>query len=410
MSDRGSYAGAVREGMRGLARPLFRLHVAWTALGLILLTPLVGALTRLLLGIYGDSAVADQDIALFALTPLGLGSILLVSSITVAIVGLEIASMMRVVAGAAHDRPVGVLGALRFAGAHAHRVILLALRLLVRVLLLAAPFLLAGAGVAWLLLKDHDINYYLSQRPPAFWVAGGVVGALLLALALLLVGKLIGWSLALPLVLFTKAGSRQALLESEGITSGKRIHILRVFVVWALVALGFTALLIGAIHALGSWLLPETGGSLTRTALVLGFLTLLFGLGNLLITGFNAALFSILDFALFERHGPGVASGALGAAADTESTRGWGWTGTRLLLALVVTALLSVAAGGWMLRGVRVQDDVEIIAHRGAAGAAPENTMASMRRADRRRDRLDRARRPGDRRRRRRGRSTTATS
>ena len=75
-------------------------------------------------------------------------------------------------------------------------------RLVPRVLLLMAPFLAVGAGTAWLLITDHDINYYLSVRPPAFWVAALVIAGLPFAMLALVVRKLIGWSLALPLILF----------------------------------------------------------------------------------------------------------------------------------------------------------------------------------------------------------------
>jgi glycerophosphoryl diester phosphodiesterase len=38
--------------------------------------------------------------------------------------------------------------------------------------------------------------------------------------------------------------------------------------------------------------------------------------------------------------------------------------------------------GYWLLQGMQVQDEATVIAHRGAAGAAPENTLASVRRAN----------------------------
>ena len=47
----------------------------------------------------------------------------------------------------------------------------------------------------------------------------------------------------------------------------------------------------------------------------------------------------------------------------------------------IVAAGLALLAGGWLLKRVTLEDDVLVVAHRGAAGAAPENTIASIRRA-----------------------------
>ena len=48
--------------------------------------------------------------------------------------------------------------------------------LLVRVLLIVMPFLVVSGCIYWLALTEHDINYYLSRRPPEFWAAGAAIG------------------------------------------------------------------------------------------------------------------------------------------------------------------------------------------------------------------------------------------
>ena len=48
------------------------------------------------------------------------------------------------------------------------------------------------------------------------------------------------------------------------------------------------------------------------------------------------------------------------------------------LLAGVVIAVLT---GRWLINGIQTDDDITIIAHRGAAGKAPENTLASIHQA-----------------------------
>jgi glycerophosphoryl diester phosphodiesterase len=48
---------------------------------------------------------------------------------------------------------------------------------------------------------------------------------------------------------------------------------------------------------------------------------------------------------------------------------------------LVAGVAVAVLAGVWLLNGIEVRDTATIVAHRGAAGKAPENTMASVRQA-----------------------------
>ena len=52
-----------------------------------------------------------------------------------------------------------------------------------------------------------------------------------------------------------------------------------------------------------------------------------------------------------------------------------------MFIAALTGIALSIVVGGVTLYGVRLEDRTQIIAHRGASAAAPENTMAAVRRA-----------------------------
>ncbi len=60
------------------------------------------------------------------------------------------------------------MAALRDATRYLGSVFLLTARLVARVLAIVAPFGALAALVYWQLLTEFDINYYLSERPPAF--------------------------------------------------------------------------------------------------------------------------------------------------------------------------------------------------------------------------------------------------
>ena len=53
-------------------KQLLLVHLIFTALGVALFTPLIGATGRLLLRLSDQPALADQDIAYFLLSPLGM--------------------------------------------------------------------------------------------------------------------------------------------------------------------------------------------------------------------------------------------------------------------------------------------------------------------------------------------------
>jgi len=53
----------------------------------------------------------------------------------------------------------------------------------------------------------------------------------------------------------------------------------------------------------------------------------------------------------------------------------------RVAALVAVIAGIAVATGMWLLGGIHVRDDVQVIAHRGAAVNAPENTLAAVRQA-----------------------------
>lgn len=66
------------------------------------------------------------------------------------------------------------------------------LGLLLRVLGIVLPFILAMAVVAYWLLRDYDINYYLTNRPPQALLAATLIAALAMPMCLILLSRLTG--------------------------------------------------------------------------------------------------------------------------------------------------------------------------------------------------------------------------
>jgi glycerophosphoryl diester phosphodiesterase len=374
---------AMLRHLRSAWRPMLAVNLLYVALGIVLLAPLPGILAHLLIRLSGAEVLADQDIAYFLLTPFGMASLILVAAVLVAIGALAQASLMFVVAGVesgvGRERPA--FDALRFAAGRVVRILDFALRLVVRLLLLMAPFLAIAAATAWLLITDHDINYYLSMRPPAFWIAGMIIGILLLMMSALVVRRLLAWSLALPLVLFADISPAQSFAESERLTRNRRSLVLGVLAVWGVIAVLLGTAVVAVLQWLGALIVPRFFDALTLLVIVLGGLVALWAVLSILVGAFNGTTFALALVELAKRLDAPIRLSAVSVdlPVKTHSLRALGVGQVAALL--VGVALVAVLTGVWLVRGIEVSDSVTIAAHRGAAGKAPENTLAAMRQA-----------------------------
>ena len=366
----------IREYLGPIWRRLLAVHVAFTVLAFAVITPLFGLLLRGLLALSGNTAVADQDIALLMLSPMGLAGGILLLGTVVMIIALELGALMAVVV--TRDRnPVSTAGAVLFALRHAPRLLVLACLLVVRVGLYLIPWALAVGAIYLLLLSAHDINYYLSNRPREWYLGLGTAALPTLGLAFFLGRRLLDWSLVLPSVLLGGVGPRQCFAHSQAAVAGHRKLVLRTLANWLLIV-ALLGLVSGVTLDLAWGLaISRPHSSLDALVLTLSLLSVLWFTLNVVTTALVMATFVIAEFWLYRQLLPGKAL----ALPDELS-------GDRLRLpapGLVVTACLAGlavwAAGAWLVADIDTRDDVLIVAHRGAAGAAPENTLAAVRRA-----------------------------
>ena len=354
---------------------IFTAHLAYVALGMALFTPLVGIVGRFLLSLSGQSVLSDLDIAYFFLTPIGMVAVILFVALLITILVFELASLMAVSTGSVQGLHIGIVSSVYFTARRAKRIFLFAIRLVIRVLVIVLPFLAVGGAVAWFLITDYDINYYLSEKPPMFLAAVAVIGLLLLTMSAKLIRKLLAWSLALPLLLFTDVSPARSFVESENLTQSNKRLFFMALGIWALAALLLGTVVLGSVHFLGARLVPLFFDSINLLVLVLGGFVALLSLGNLLITALTSGSFACLMVVLYDQFGPGIKAIDL---ADSSQHRQWRMTASRFALLLVSFTAVAVLLGTWLVNGIQTRDDVAVIAHRGAAGKAPENTLASI--------------------------------
>jgi len=348
----------------------------------VVLTPMVGLLIKIFLLQTDDGVLSDTDIVVFLLHPLGITALLIVCAVSLGVLFAKQGVLMVVGFGAIEDRRITWLDSMRYVTRYAFELVKLAGHVIVRLLLICAPFLAGVGGVYLFFLNKHDINFYLVGKPPEFWWAIAIDGLLMMIMAVIVLKKCAGWIIAMPLILFEGNRAGQALRESarKVVVFGWKIALL--LASWlAGVALlsGLVTFLVGLI---GNALIPDFGGNLAIVASGLGITLMLAGLGNLAIAILSTALFPLLIVRLYRSlAGPGrldpefAARGSLGEKASLHIPG-------KAIFGLSAAALALIILGGYVVsRSIDEEADVEIIAHRGAAGAAPENTMASFQRA-----------------------------
>ncbi|HSF16058.1 MAG TPA: glycerophosphodiester phosphodiesterase [Vicinamibacteria bacterium] len=348
-------------------------------LAFALLAPLAGYAVRLFVSLSGNSVLSDQDILFFVLSPFGIVALIFAAAAAIAITGLEQGALMTIGFGAIRGAHVSARGALWAAARRAWPILILAATLVVRVLVLAAPFLAAAGAVYWLFLTEFDINHYLSNRPISFWVAAILMTGILTAMAAVLVPKLVGWAYALPLLLFEDISGFDALRVSEERARGHRGPLTAVLVGWATAAVLVSASSVAFLGGLGSYLVPRFRESIGALVFVIGSMVLVWSIVNLMVTLLQAATFALLTVRLYNRHGASALAKPLGISesADGEPL-GLRLSFGKILAAFVVAAAVAGGIANHLFREATTEDDVLVIAHRGAAGRAPENTLASV--------------------------------
>ena len=379
--------------MWNAVRALFRsatadLRSAWRALAItdlaykfLAFAVLMPATTLLLYWLRAGTSsrvVADVDIALFFLTtPAGIATLILGGSLIAAITALETACLMAIGRGLAQRVTLDAKGALRFGATHALNVLRLTAHMVLRLLAGLVPFLLAVGLVYLTLLREHDINYYLSQHPPQFWAAAGCIALIAIGLVLLLARTIARWALAMPLLLFEDVHPRRALGESARRATGSHSLILGTLVAWAVMAIVLITATAWLFQVVGRSVAPQLADSLALLLLFVAALAFVGASVTLAVGIVNVSMFSLLITRLYLRIGaPQSSASSMAQYAATGQRR----FSMRAVVGITAVALLAaVGVGLFAFLANRGQQPALVIAHRGSSATAPENTLAAFR-------------------------------
>lgn len=370
----------VRGVLRDLKQNLFVLvgtDLAFKLLAFVVLTPVVSLLFRVFLFVSGRSVLADTDIAVFLLHPIGWATAVVVGGALLAVLALEQGALIAIVLTSSQGESASLMTVFRFLADRAAGLFRLTLQIVGKILLTSVPFLLIGGGLFLFLLTDHDINYYLSLKPPRFWIAVVSIGGVLALMFFMLLRQLVGWMFALQVFLFENRAVAEAFSVGQSRTRGHAWTALKAVAVWFLVGTLATFLLSCGVVLFSRLILPTVDSPMWRIMIFGGAALLLVALTNfvahLLMTLSLAIVLARLFLLVADREALVLPSGT--ELSQRVFPR---WTLGRLVSAVIVVTLLAclmLVAGA---TAVERDIDVQITAHRGASAQAPENTLASI--------------------------------
>ncbi len=352
-------------------------------LAFTVLTPLFSILLRGLLMVGGNAVLSDVDIAWFFFSPYGWFSGIILGAVWLSILALEQASLVAILAARRNGTRLRVLDSLRFAAIHAPAALSVSSQLIAISLLVVTPFLiLAGLVYSWT-LSEYDINYYLDEKTFSFKIALGFGACLALALVSILLRLASGWFIALPLVLFERVSTKAVLRESRKKIAGNRFRIFVWLVVWLACGLAIHVFATIALGSIGGFLVPKGTGNLAVLAGRVGLMLILITIVGTLLNLVGTIGFSLLLFHAYQEFSPN-ASAAISRmqfAQSEETSYLWLLTRQRLAIFSLIGGLLAALIGVMAINSLQLEDQVAVMAHRGASKVAPENSLAAFRKA-----------------------------
>ena len=355
------------------------IHIAVNVLSLLVFTPLFTVLLGWLVLTSGQVALTDEDILFFALSPTGMLVMLVAGALYTAVVVFQQAAMVTAAFVVKSGHAISIPGLGHYMMVKFLPLFRLAAQMVGRTALIAAPFLAAAAWIYVSFLTEFDINYYITDRPPVFWWAGGLISLCLLAMAAVLLRVFSGWVLALPLLLLNNERPGRVLQMSRKASISMRFSIALTLLTLFLLNAGLLGFVSFLADLTVDGVVPLAGESLKVMAYLLGSLLIVWLVANVAITFFSNSILSLIIIHMFAQLVPASGEWRLDEVlTSTPGTGFWRLSAAKLAGLVVLVSLVAGLAISITINGLDLEDHTMVVAHRGASANAPENTLAAM--------------------------------
>jgi len=358
---------------------LIGIHIVVSILTVMVLTPLLSVFSGWLVLASGQTALTDEDILFFFLSPTGLLVMLVTGALATTVIIFEQAAMITAVRHATPGQSIRLPQLGRYLLVKFWPLFQLALQMIGRGVLVAAPFLALAALIYFFFLTEYDINFYLNNKPPAFWWAGSLILLCLLTMTGVLLSVFSGWVLALPLLLLSSESPTQVLKVSRSASETKRLPITLTLLILTLLHTGMFGLVSFLANISLDGLVGLAGSSLQVMAYLLGGLLVVWLIANVFVTFVSNSALSLVILVLYTRTFPGSGEGNVkNVLASSPHILRWHVSGGRLIGLILVVSLLTGLAFSITMNRLDIENHTMVIAHRGASADAPENTLAAL--------------------------------
>ena len=330
---------------------------------------------------YGDVIVGNYSIHRWLLSPRGLLWLLLTGTLAILSWLIYAAGLFWIANSADATDLKGLIRLLRSNSSRWVGLFHLSLRLFC-IFVPLALLALVGAGLAhFLFLRDYDINFYMTRKPPEWWYALSLAGVWAGAGAVLILRVSMRLMFVFPCWLEEGCSYRDAFRRSMALTKNRFwglfcLSIAGIATWWVLARLVDQVLFFIAGH-----LIQMLGGALEQTVLVIsGYLVLVVVTdGLLLFLGVAWAVANVTHS--YRRACPEVEGASLGRPPIEREAQPRGRVGRPMVLAGLVVLAFSSLAVTMVILGRDAPEKLPIvIAHRAGPLDAPENSLSALKR------------------------------
>ena len=362
---------------RTVWRQALAFHLVMQLLGLAVFAPLLSGVTEWIVATTGQPVISNYDIARFVLSPVGAAFVVVFAALATALLLAEFAGHTWIAGHAIARRPVTVSSTVAFVLRRSPWLIGLSTQIFLRLALLLLPFIAVAGIVAFTMLREQDINYYLAENPLEWQRVKLTIAVMGLCFAVLAVWRLVRWLYAVPIMLRDRVLPRKALAASVQMTRGHALALAAPLVLWWLALTGVAFVIAWVSRQISDAGLVWAGIEVQRVLPLVALYLAVALVGAFLYSGLQ---FAGQQFLVTRMYAEQRDAGRWVVPADVElndqRSRSVARSAICATLALVGLAL---AAGWFMATRFDFETNVAITAHRGASMYAPENTMAAFR-------------------------------